>query len=98
METSQQRLRRRRQELRNSARRLFLTEKGELNADARRLMLHFATFTRRKEPVLQVSPISGTVDPLATAVAIGRREVFEAIERLLHLSPKAVYETEEEDT
>lgn len=62
----------REQRARAGARKLF----AETDPDARALVALLAEFCHARRSSIIVSPGSGTVDPLATAVAEGRREVL----------------------
>lgn len=62
---------------------VFQNERGELTADGKIALRELADFCHVKRPSYKVSPRSGTIDPLAMAVAEGRREVFLRIARLL---------------
>lgn len=64
--------------------RLFLDDKtGALKEDAEIVIRELAHFCHVTRPSYKISPKSGTIDPLATHVAEGRREVFMRITSLI---------------
>jgi hypothetical protein len=72
-----------------AARRLFLDGRGKLNRDAQTLAVYFRRLTAGGQ--LTHFDNEGRIDPVATVAAAQRREVWDAIVRLLNLEP---YETE----
>ena len=78
-------------------RRLLLDGRGGLNADARILVADFRRFCHADRELLKYSPVSGMVDPVATAAAAARREVFDRYFRLLMLDAQAVYSAKDEE-
>jgi hypothetical protein len=76
-------------------RRLFLGENG-LNADGQTVLADLAKFCRANSSTAVVSPISRSVDPIATAMAEGRREVWLRIMAHLHLEDRVVINLNEE--
>jgi hypothetical protein len=77
-------------------RRLFLGEDG-LNADGQRVLADLAKFCRANSSTAVVSPISRSVDPIATAMAEGRREVWLRIMAHLYLEDRVVINLNEEE-
>jgi hypothetical protein len=77
-------------------RRLFLGEDG-LNADGQTVLADLAKFCRANSSTAVVSPISRSVDPIATAMAEGRREVWLRIMAHLHLEDRVVINLNEEE-
>jgi hypothetical protein len=77
-------------------RRLFLGENG-LNADGQTVLADLAKFCRANSSTAVVSPISRSVDPIATAMAEGRREVWLRIMAHLHLEDRVVINLNEEE-
>ena len=71
-------------------RRLFLGEDG-LNADGQIVLADLAKFCKANSSTAVVSPVSRTVDPIASALAEGRREVYLRIAAHLHLEEKVVF-------
>jgi len=61
---------------RASYRASFLDQSGNLSAHGRKVINDLAKFCRANDTTTQISPITRTVDPLASAQAEGRREVF----------------------
>jgi hypothetical protein len=70
-------------------RRLFLGDNG-LNGDGQTVLADLAKFCRANASTAVVSPISRSVDPIATAMAEGRREVFLRIIAHLYLEDKTI--------
>lgn len=77
-------------------RRLFLGETG-LNADGQTVLADLAKFCRANSSTAVVSPISRSVDPIATAMAEGRREVWLRIMAHLHLEDRIVLNLNEDE-
>lgn len=77
-------------------RRMFLTDDGELNEDAKVIMKDLRKFCRATTSTAMVSPVSGQIDPMAMAMAEGRREVFNRLNEFLHLSDKVIHNLREE--
>jgi len=82
---------------RYSYRRLFLGEDG-LNADGQVVLADLAKFCRANSSTAVVSPISRSVDPIASAMAEGRREVWLRIMAHLHIDERVVFNLNEDDT
>lgn len=78
-------------------RRLLLDGRGGLNADARILVADFRRFCHADRELLKYSPVSGMVDPIATAAAAARREVFDRYFRLLMIDAQAVYTAKDDE-
>lgn len=67
-------------------RRLLLDGRGELNNEARILVADMRAFCQADgRPVIKYSPQTGVIDPVATAVAAARREVYDRYRRMLNL-------------
>jgi hypothetical protein len=81
---------------RYSYRRLFLGDNG-LNADGQTVLADLAKFCRANASTAVVSPISRSVDPIASAMAEGRREVWLRIMAHLHLEDRIVLNLNEDD-
>lgn len=77
-------------------RRLFLGDDG-LNADGEVVLADLAKFCRANSSTAVVSPVSRAVDPIATAMAEGRREVFLRISAHLHLEERVKINLNEDD-
>ena len=82
---------------RYSYRRLFLGEDG-LNADGQVVLADLAKFCRANSSTAIVSPVSRSVDPIAMAMAEGRREVWLRLMAHLHIDERVVFNLNEEDT
>lgn len=70
---------------RNFWRMQFLDHKGKITADGARALRDLSTFCYGNKTTVKVSPKSGSIDPLAMAIAEGRREVFLHILSMLNL-------------
>lgn len=79
-----------------SYRRLFLREDGELNEAAKVVMADLAKFCRARGSTAMVSPQTGSIDPIAMAMAEGRREVFNRINEYLHINDNILQNLREE--
>ncbi len=77
-------------------RRLFLGEDG-LSGDGQIVLADLAKFCRATQSTAVVSPISRSVDPIATAMAEGRREVWLRITAHLHIDERVIFNLNEED-
>jgi hypothetical protein len=82
---------------RYSYRRLFLGEDG-LNADGQVVLADLAKFCRANSSTAIVSPVSRSVDPIAMAMAEGRREVWLRLMAHLHIDERVVFNLNEDDT
>jgi hypothetical protein len=71
-------------------RRLFLGDNG-LNGDGQVVLADLAKFCKANSSTAVVSPVSRQVDPIASALAEGRREVWLRIMAHLHLEEKVVF-------
>jgi hypothetical protein len=92
MEKLLQKIRRRRY----AYRRLFLGEDG-LNADGEIVLADLAKFCRATNSTAVVSPVSQRVDPIAMAMAEGRREVWLRIAAHLHIDERTVFNLNEDE-
>jgi hypothetical protein len=77
-------------------RRLFLGEDG-LSADGQIVLSDLAKFCRATQSTAVVSPVSRSVDPIATALAEGRREVWLRIMAHLHVDERVIFNLNEEE-
>lgn len=77
-------------------RRLFLGENG-LNGDGQIVLADLAKFCKATSSTAVVSPISQRVDPIASALAEGRREVWLRIVGHLHIEDKVIMNLNEND-
>lgn len=76
---------------------MFLAESGELSPDGEIVLADLKKFCRATASTVVVSPVSRSVDPIATAMAEGRREVWLRIMAHLHLEDRAVINLEENE-
>jgi hypothetical protein len=76
---------------------MFLAESGQLNPDGEIVLADLKKFCRATASTVVVSPVSRSVDPIATAMAEGRREVWLRIMAHLHLEDRAVINLEEKE-
>lgn len=72
-------------------RRTFLNIDGKLHNDADVVLTDLRRFCRATSSTATLSPISKSVDPLAMAMAEGRREVWLRIMAHLHLDERTVF-------
>ena len=79
-----------------SYRRLFLREDGELNEAGKVVMTDLARFCRARGSTAMVSSKTGSIDPIAMAMAEGRREVFNRINEYLHINDNILQNLREE--
>ncbi len=84
-----------------AARRLLLDARGNLNPDARVLAVELRKLCGPSAGVafssMTVYDREGRVDPVATAQAAARREVWDHFVRLLHLEPFETANLREEE-
>jgi len=78
-------------------RRMFLGENG-LNADGQIVLADLAKFRRANNSTAIVSPVSRSVDPIAMAMAEGRREVWLRLMAHLHIDERVVFNLDEGNT
>lgn len=78
-------------------RRMCLNGKGGLTPDARLLAVALKRFCRADRSSLMYSPQTGTIDPVATAAAVARREVYDYLRRLLNLDDYVEVNLREDD-
>jgi len=77
-------------------RRVFLGENGSLTHDGEIILKDLKKFCRAAESTAVVSPVSRQMDPLATAMAEGRREVWLRIMAHLHIDDAILMKLNEE--
>ena len=78
-------------------RRLFLDAEGQIGPDAEIVLADLKRFCRAMSTTVVVSPVSKSIDPLAMAMAEGRREVWNRLMAHLHIDDKVVARLEEPD-
>jgi hypothetical protein len=71
-------------------RRAFLGDDGNPNIDGATILADLKKFCRADKSTTMVSPVSKTVDPLASAQAEGRREVWLRIVQMLYLDDRII--------
>lgn len=77
-------------------RRMFLGDNG-LNADGQIVLADLAKFCRANNSTAIVSPVSRSVDPIAMAMAEGRREVWLRLMAHLHIDERVIFNLDEGD-
>lgn len=80
-----------------SYRRLFLNDDGSLNPDGEKVITDLKKFCRANSSTAIVSPIRGTIDPIAMAIAEGRREVLLRILGHLHIEDRVLFNLNEDN-
>jgi hypothetical protein len=78
------------QKRRYAYRRLFLGEDG-LSADGQIVLTDLSKFCRAVSSTAVISPVSRSVDPIAMAMAEGRREVWLRIMAHLHIDERVIF-------
>lgn len=78
-----------------SYRRIFQDASGNISPDAEIVLADLRRFCRATSTTVTVSPISKSIDPIAMAMAEGRREVWLRIMAHLHIDEKQVFNLEE---
>lgn len=76
-------------------RRTFLDASGNISRDAEIVLADLRKFCRGNTTTVIVSPISKSIDPMAMAMAEGRREVWLRLMAHLHIDEKQVFNLEE---
>lgn len=77
--------------------RVFLDGNGNIGPDAEVVLADLKRFCRASASTVVVSPVSKAIDPLAMAMAEGRREVWNRIMAHLHIDDKLVAQLKEPD-
>lgn len=78
-------------------RRLFFDASGNINRDAEIVLADLRRFCRATGSTAVVSPVSKSVDPIAMAMAEGRREVWLRLMAHLHVDERQVFKLVEVD-
>ena len=76
-------------------RRTFMDASGNISRDGEIVLADLRKFCRANSTTVIVSPISKSIDPLAMAMAEGRREVWLRLIAHLHIDEKQVFNLEE---
>lgn len=79
-----------------AVRRLLLDARGKLNPDGRRVAAELRRVTGAGRGITQYDR-NGAVDPIGTAAAAARREVWDHFVKLLHLEPYEAANLREEE-
>ncbi len=80
---------------RRAYRMLFLDNEGRPTPIAETVLADLRRFCRARTSTVVVSPVSQRIDPLAMAMAEGRREVWNRIQEYLNISDKEITELQE---
>jgi len=78
-------------------RQTFLDNDGKFNPTATVVLADLRRFCRATGSTMVVSPVTKQVDPIAMAMAEGRREVWNRIMAHLYVDEKQVFELNERD-
>lgn len=78
-------------------RSVFMDASGNISRDGEAVLADLRKFCRATSSTVMVSPVSKTIDPIAMAMAEGRREVFMRIQGYLHINEKQVFNLQEPD-
>ena len=81
-----------------SYKRVFLSDMGDIGFDAETVMADLRTFCHVNRSTTKISRQTGMIDPIATAQAEGRREVFLRIQTMLNLQPAQIERLQEQFT
>jgi len=76
-------------------RRTFMDENGNIGPEAKHVLNDLRKFCRATGTTVVVSPVSKTIDPLAMAMAEGRREVWNRIMAHLYINEKQIFDLPE---
>jgi len=71
---------------RQNYRRLFLDGTGNVNPSAEIVLADLKRFCWVETSTVVVSPVTKTIDPLAMAMAEGRREVWNRIQQYIQMA------------
>lgn len=72
-------------------RRVFLHKDGGMSRDQELVLADLRRFCKANASTVMVSPVSRTVDPIAMAMAEGRREVWLRLAGMLHIDEKTMF-------
>jgi len=81
---------------RQNYRRLFLDGDGNVNPSAEIVLADLKRFCRVETSTVVVSPVTKTIDPLAMAMAEGRREVWNRIQQYLQMADREIAQLKED--
>lgn len=80
-----------------SYRTLFLDQDGNVAPNAMLVLADLKKFCRASSSTIVVSPVSKTIDPLAMAMAEGRREVWNRIMAHLYIDDKVITQIKDDN-
>ncbi|MBU9282330.1 hypothetical protein [Burkholderia multivorans] len=83
---------------REQYRRCFCDERGKLTPAGEAVLADLAQFCRANQSTVITSPVQRTIDPLATMVAEGRREVFVRLIQILGMDDEQLNSLKDEAT
>lgn len=72
-------------------RRTFFNADGDLHRDSEIVLADLRRFCRANTSTALISPVSKAIDPIAMAMAEGRREVWNRLMAHLHVNEKTVF-------
>jgi dihydroorotase-like cyclic amidohydrolase len=72
-------------------RRVFLHQDGGMSRDQELVLADLRRFCKANSSTIMVSPVSRSVDPIAMAMAEGRREVWLRLAGMLHIDEKTMF-------
>ena len=78
-------------------RNVFMDTEGRITASGEVVLADLRKFCRANSTTVMVSPISKSIDPIAMAMAEGRREVWLRLMAHLHIDEKQVFNLQEPD-
>jgi hypothetical protein len=78
-------------------RSVFMDASGDISRSGEIVLADLRKFCRANSTTVMVSPISKSIDPIAMAMAEGRREVWLRLMAHLHIDEKQVFNLEEPD-
>ncbi|MCR5894470.1 MULTISPECIES: hypothetical protein [Burkholderia] len=81
---------------REQYRRCFCDERGKLTPAGEAVLADLAQFCRANQSTVITSPVQRTIDPLATMIAEGRREVFVRLIQTLGMEDAALNSLKDE--
>jgi hypothetical protein len=82
---------------RQSYRRLSMDADGRAHPAAEVVLADLKRFCRADTSTMGVSPVSRAIDPMAVAMAEGRREVWNRIQSYLHMADREITQLTEEN-
>lgn len=78
-------------------RRMFFDASNNLHRDAEVVLADLRRFCRATASTAIISPVTKSVDPIAMAMAEGRREVWNRLMAHLHVADKTVFNLQDGD-